>query len=102
MPPAISRGDIIDLPRDWNEWGQVVRATIEHFSGRNQRNLAGVIYEVWNEPDLFGSYKTYGDKNYLTMYEVSARAAAGATNVNSFEIGGPATTGTKGLAGSSQ
>jgi len=52
-----------------------------------------VIYEVWNEPDLFGSYKTYGDKNYLTMYEVSSRAAQGATNVNAFEIGGPATTG---------
>ena len=93
MPPAISRGDIIDLPTDWNEWGQVVRATVEHYSGRNNQNISGVIYEVWNEPDLFGSYKTYGDKNYLTMYEVSARAAQAAVNVNSFEIGGPATTG---------
>lgn len=93
MPPAISRGDIIDLPADWNEWGQVVRATVEHYSGRNNRNISGVIYEVWNEPDLFGSYKTYGDKNYLTMYEVSSKAAQGAANVNAFEIGGPATTG---------
>ncbi|HLE49824.1 MAG TPA: hypothetical protein VI791_01625, partial [Patescibacteria group bacterium] len=82
MPPAISRGDIIDLPTNWNDWGQVVRATVEHYSGRGNRNISGVIYEVWNEPDLFGSYKTYGDKNYLTMYEVSSRAAQGATNVN--------------------
>ena len=93
MPPAISKGDIIDLPTNWGDWGQVVRATVEHYSGRNNRNINGVIYEVWNEPDLFGSYKTYGDKNYLTMYEVSSRAAQGATNVNAFEIGGPATTG---------
>lgn len=93
MPPAISRGDIIDLPTDWNEWGAVVRATVEHYSGRGNRNISGVIYEVWNEPDLFGGYKTYGDKNYLTMYEVSSKAAQAAANVNSFEIGGPATTG---------
>lgn len=93
MPPAISKGDIIDLPSDWGEWGQVVRATIEHYSGKKNMNIGGVIYEVWNEPDLFGSYKTYGDKNYLTMYEVSSRAAQSATGVNPFEIGGPATTG---------
>ncbi len=70
----------------------MVQATIEHYSGRNNRNLSGVIYEVWNEPDLFGNYKTYGDRNYLTMYEVSARAAVRAANVNSFEIGGAAVT----------
>lgn len=93
MPPGISKGDIVDLPSDWRDWGRVVQATIEHYSGRNNRNISNVIYEVWNEPDLFGSYKTYGDKNYLTMYEVSARAADRATNVNPFEIGGPATTG---------
>ncbi|MBI2326448.1 hypothetical protein HYU91_03605 [Candidatus Collierbacteria bacterium] len=92
MPPVISKGDIIDLPSDWGEWGQVVQATIEHYSGRSNRNISNVIYEVWNEPDLFGSYKTYGDKNYLTMYEVSAGAAARAENVNQFEFGGPAVT----------
>ena len=92
MPPVISKGDIIDLPSDWGEWGQVVQATIEHYSGRKNMNISEVIYEVWNEPDLFGSYKTYGDKNYLTMYEVSARAAMRAGNVNQFEFGGPAVT----------
>lgn len=93
MPvPISSTGSIIDPPTDWNEWGMVVQATIEHFSGKSNRNLPDVIYEVWNEPDLFGSYKTYGDRNYLTMYEVSARAAARAANVNRFEIGGAAVT----------
>src|SRR3989344_6055261 len=92
MPTAISKGDIIDQPKDWNQWGQVVQATIEHYSGRGNKNIDGVIYEVWNEPDLFGSYKTYGDKNYLTMYQYAARAAARVSNVNSFEIGGAAVT----------
>ncbi|KKT50625.1 MAG: hypothetical protein UW42_C0016G0010, partial [Candidatus Collierbacteria bacterium GW2011_GWB1_44_197] len=44
-------------------------------------------------PDLFGGYKTYGDKNYLDMYSASARAAARVRGANEFEIGGPATTG---------
>jgi hypothetical protein len=92
MPSAISRGDIIDLPRDMNEWGDVVRATVEHYSGRNNKNINGVIYEVWNEPDLFGKFKTYGDKNYLDLYAAAVRGAVRASNVNSFEIGGPATT----------
>ena len=93
MPTAMSKGDMLTTPRDWNDWGSVTAATIKHFSGKDQRNVDGVIYEVWNEPDLFGGYKTYGNTNYLDMYAASSRAAMGLTNVNSFEIGGPATTG---------
>ncbi len=93
MPEAIAKGDIVSAPKNWSDWGAVVAETIKHFSGRNQRNIDGVIYEVWNEPDLFGGYKTYGEKNYLEMYQASARAAASVGNVNRFEIGGPATTG---------
>ncbi|EKD52753.1 MAG: transcriptional regulator, AraC family [uncultured bacterium] len=93
MPDAISTGDMVSPAKDWNEWGQVVQATIEHYSGRTQKNIDNVIYEVWNEPDLFGGYKTYGDKNYLEMYSASARAAARVRGANPFEIGGPATTG---------
>lgn len=101
MPKAISRGDIVDLPSDWNDWSRVVQATVEHFSGRSNRNISGVIYEVWNEPDLFGGFKSWvssnylvpaGEKNYLTLYEYASRGATGARNVNSFELGGPAIT----------
>lgn len=93
MPLVIAKGDIVSSARDWGEWGQVVAATISHYSGINQKNIDGVIYEVWNEPDLFGGYKTYGDKNYLDMYGAAARAAANVRGTNLFEIGGPATTG---------
>ncbi len=92
MPQVISTGDMISVAKDWALWGQVVQATIERYSGRSQKNIDGVIYEVWNEPDLFGGFKTYGEKNYLDMYLASAKAAARAKGVNRFEIGGPATT----------
>ncbi len=90
MPPAISSGDIISLPRNWSDWQLTVQKTIEHVSGT--RGIADVYYEVWNEPDLFGGFKYYGDKNYLTMYSYSAQGAANARGTRSFKIGGPAIT----------
>lgn len=93
MPPAISKGDIVDAPHDWTDWQTVVQKTIEHISGI--RGIDEVYYEVWNEPDLFGGWKTYGHKNYLTMYSYAAFGAHQAQNqpyVKDFYLGGPATT----------
>lgn len=93
MPGEISRGDILDLPNDWGEWGQVVAATVGHYSRDYRGGLVNVIYEVWNEPDLFGGWKMYGDKNYSQMYTVASNAAVGVKGTKPFKIGGPATTG---------
>lgn len=90
MPSAISKGDVTDEPNDWNEWSLVVQRTVEHYSG--DMKLSNVAYEVWNEPDLFGGFKTYGDKNYLTMYGYAVAGAERARGVRPFEIGGPAIT----------
>jgi len=91
MPPAIASGDITSKPTRWEDWQLVVQKTIEHISGK--RGTADVYYEVWNEPDLFGGWKTYGDKNYLTLYEYAIRGANAANSkVKPFKIGGPATT----------
>lgn len=93
MPPAIAEnGDITGLPREWNEWAQVIKATIEHYSGRSNFNLTDIYYEVWNEPDLFGNWKVYGNKNYLTLYSYANQGANQAQNTNRFFLGGPATT----------
>jgi hypothetical protein len=92
MPTVISRGNEVDLPRNWGEWELVVRSTVERYSGRASFNISDVYYEVWNEPDLFGDFKLYGEKNYLELYRHSANGAAAAQNVNNFKIGGPATT----------
>ncbi len=93
MPPAISKSDILDFPNDWGEWGQVVAATVGHYSRDYKGGLNNVIYEVWNEPDLFGGWKMGGNKNYLTLYVTAANAANSVKNVKPFKIGGPATTG---------
>jgi len=93
MPSAISKGDILDTPNDWGEWAQVVSALVGHYSRDYRGGLSNVIYEVWNEPDLFGGWKMYGNKSYTQMYTVASRAANGVRGVKPFKIGGPATTG---------
>lgn len=93
MPSAISKSDILDMPNDWGEWGQVVGALVGHYSRDYKGGLSNVIYEVWNEPDLFGGWKMSGTKNYTTMYTVASQAAVGVKNAKPFQIGGPATTG---------
>lgn len=95
MPSDFSKDGVTGIPNNWGEWKNLVRATVGHYSGKlpGQKNLEGVYYEVWNEPDLFGKWKTYGSKNYLDLYNSSVRGAREAENVNNFKIGGPATTG---------
>lgn len=92
MPPAISSGSITDPPKNWQDWQSVVQMTIEHYSGKNQKNLSDVVYEVWNEPDLFGRWKIGGDKDYRVLYSYASRGAQAAKDTNPFKIGGPATT----------
>ena len=84
MPSAISSGDIVGKPVNWSDWQQVVKETVEHYSGTGGMAINDVYYEVWNEPDLFGGYKTYGDKNYLDLYLYSARGAENSKNFFSF------------------
>jgi len=90
MPPSISSGDILAYPTNWNDWQLVIQRTIEHVSG--SKKIRDAYYEVWNEPDLFGSYKYYGSKNYLTMYAYASNGAKNARGVLPFKFGGPATT----------
>ena len=93
MPSAISKSDILDEPTDWGEWGAVVSALVGHYSRDYRGGLSNVIYEVWNEPDLFGGWKMNRGKNYTTLYSVASRAANGVNGARTFKIGGPATTG---------
>lgn len=93
MPPVISSGTEVDNPVNWFEWQEVVQKTVEHYSGTGNLGIRGVYYEVWNEPDLFGQYKLYGSKNYLTLYKYASLGAEKAQNVYPYKLGGPATTG---------
>ncbi|MBI3577476.1 hypothetical protein HY086_05560 [Candidatus Gottesmanbacteria bacterium] len=94
MPPAIAQGgSVIAPPNNWGDWATVVQKTIEHYSGRAEKNISGVLYECWNEPELaqFGGWKLGGDKNYLTLYQNCSLGASRANNINAFSLGGPAT-----------
>jgi beta-xylosidase len=104
MPPAISKdGQVASVPENWSDWSTLVKTFIEHYSGKNNRNLSNVYYEVWNEPDLFGNWKIRGcrlwefncdpEKDYRLLYLHSILGARQAQNTNSFHLGGPATTG---------
>lgn len=94
MPGVIAQGgNIISPPNNWGDWATVVQRTIEHYSGKSGKNLGGVYYECWNEPELaqFGGWKLSGDKNYITLYKYCSIGAGNAQNVNGFSLGGPAT-----------
>lgn len=91
MPLPISKSDIIDEPKNWNDWSLVIQKTIEHYSG--DKNIPNIYYEVWNEPDLFGKWTMGGAKNYQTLYLYASRGATSAKVSQVFKLGGPATTG---------
>jgi xylan 1,4-beta-xylosidase len=91
MPATISSdGQITSPPANWGEYQDVIRATIQHYSG--EKKIANVVYEVWNEPDLFGGWKPYGNRNYLTLYNYAARGQAQVKNAQPYLFGGPAIT----------
>lgn len=91
MPTSISAdGTITGQPQNYQLWQETVRATINHYS--KEKGISDVVYEVWNEPDLFGGWKTYGEKNYLTLYAYAAYGANQVTGAKPYKFGGPATT----------
>jgi xylan 1,4-beta-xylosidase len=94
MPPEIAvDGQKTSPPQNWNQWNELVKATISRYSGQNNFNLNNIYYEVWNEPDLFGGWHYGREPNYLTLYYHTVKSAQEIENVNNFKIGGPATTG---------
>jgi hypothetical protein len=93
MPIAFtSTGSVIDTPQNWDDWKNLVKATIQHYSGKSDKNLSGVYYEVWNEPELpqFGSFKLASPKDYRLLYFYASKASSETTRVNQFFLGGPA------------
>ncbi|NIT03517.1 glycoside hydrolase, partial [Candidatus Saccharibacteria bacterium] len=67
----------------------MVKATIQHYSGRNEKNIAGIYYEVWNEPDLFGQWQIGKEPDYRTLYVYALSGAFQAQDCQPFKIGGP-------------
>lgn len=93
MPSVISSGDVTAPPSFWSDWQEVAKETIQHYSGKNEKNLTDVYYEVWNEPDLFGGWKIGQNPDYRLLYKYAVLGANETQNTNPFKIGGPGTTG---------
>ena len=77
-------------PSDWNHWYQLVKATARRYSV--DKNISGIYYEVWNEPDLFGSWHYSRSPSYSTLYLQTAKAIVDGAGSARYKIGGPAIT----------
>ncbi len=85
-----STGQNAGPPKDWNQWYGLVKATAHRYSV--EKNISGIYYEVWNEPDLFGGWHYGKDPNYTTLYHNTARAVVDGAGRTNYKIGGPAIT----------
>lgn len=90
--PATISSEITQFPPSLNNWQILIEETVQRFSGRQEKNLLDVYYEVWNEPDLFGSMTP---QDYFTLYRSSVEAANRCQDCQPFKIGGPALTSLK-------
>lgn len=77
-------------PADWNQWNNLITATVHHYS--IEKNISGIYYEVWNEPDLFGGWHYAKSPNYSTLYINTAKAVAKGAQGSLYKVGGPAIT----------
>ena len=77
-------------PADWNQWNNLITATVHHYS--IEKNISGIYYEVWNEPDLFGGWHYAKSPNYSTLYINTAKAVAKGAQGSLYKVGGPAVT----------
>jgi beta-xylosidase len=77
-------------PNDWNQWNNLISATAHRYS--IEKNISGIYYEVWNEPDLFGAWHYSKSPNYSTLYINTARSVANGAKGSIYKVGGPAVT----------
>lgn len=86
IPGDLAQKDHTERP-NYTQWQDLVQKTVEHYSGKNNKNIQDVSYEVYNEPDLFGKWSK---EEYVQLYEASAHGVQNARNTNHFYLGGPA------------
>lgn len=92
MPKIFTKGQsVTEEPANWQDWSDLVAATIERYSGKKNSNLTNVYYEVWNEPELtqFGTWSLTPTKDYRLLYFHTVLGANAAQDTNRFFIGGP-------------
>jgi len=77
-------------PRDYERWGGLVRALVEHCVARyGAGHVRGWLWELWNEPDIF--YWRGTPEQFWALYDATAAAVKAA--LPEAAVGGPTTTG---------
>ena len=70
MPAALNPNPLLP-PQDWEDWHKLVNSTVRHFNV--DRGLGLRYWEVWNEPNLWGSWQS-SYPQYLALYDFARRA----------------------------
>jgi len=82
------RGNVTP-PRSWDEWAELVRATVAHLVDRyGLEQVRGWPIEVWNEPNLTDFWQGADQDAYHRLYEVTANTVKDVDA--SLHVGGPA------------
>jgi xylan 1,4-beta-xylosidase len=77
-------------PKDWNRWGDLVRAFAQHLVDRyGIDEVSEWYFEVWNEPNIGFWAGTPKQATYFHLYDVAASALKGVSP--RIRVGGPAT-----------
>lgn len=84
-PEQMTDGDIYDVAKNPEEWQVIVNEFVRHYSSK----YSDVIYEVWNEPDIYGNWRSFTKNAYVDFYESTVHSAA-SVNYKPFTMGGPA------------
>ncbi|MGW0805976.1 GH39 family glycosyl hydrolase [Nonomuraea sp. NPDC002799] len=82
-------GAVVSPPKDFEAWGDLVRALVEHLAGRYgvHELIDHWAFEVWNEPNL-AVFWSGTPEEYFLLYDVTAAAVK---NVHpDLRVGGPA------------
>jgi xylan 1,4-beta-xylosidase len=76
-------------PRDYAQWGELIRRLVEHWVERyGIEEVAQWYFEVWNEPNL-QAFWTGDQQAYFRLYQTTATAIKAIDE--RLQVGGPAT-----------
>jgi xylan 1,4-beta-xylosidase len=64
---------VISPPKDWDRWGDLVRALVAHLLDRYGDEVLGWDFEVWNEANLDVFWSGSRDE-WMRLYDVTAKA----------------------------
>jgi len=88
--PKTVTGSVQSPPKDFAQWGELVRRFTAHLVERYGKEAVSTWYfEVWNEPDI--QYWQGTPEQYFKLYDYSVAAVR--KELPNAIVGGPATTG---------